>query len=94
MKKTMKIALFALLVLLACTLMLTGCNTDEYDDPTPSQTDSRSTEDNESKHTNAEDSKAESSGKQPHVHNFGEWKTTKIATCTKEGAKERYCSCG
>lgn len=30
----------------------------------------------------------------PHTHNFGEWETTKAETCTTEGIKERYCSCG
>ena len=29
-----------------------------------------------------------------HTHIFGEWETTKAATCTTEGSKERYCSCG
>ena len=29
-----------------------------------------------------------------HTHNFGEWEITKSATCTAEGSKERYCSCG
>lgn len=29
-----------------------------------------------------------------HIHLFGEWETTKVATCTTEGRKERYCSCG
>ena len=29
-----------------------------------------------------------------HVHSFGEWETTKNATCTLDGNKERYCSCG
>ncbi len=29
-----------------------------------------------------------------HTHSFGEWETTKAATCTAEGSKERYCSCG
>ena len=29
-----------------------------------------------------------------HTHNFGEWETVKVATCTVEGSKERYCSCG
>ena len=27
-------------------------------------------------------------------HAYGEWETTKAATCTAEGIKERYCSCG
>ena len=30
----------------------------------------------------------------PHEHAFGEWTTTKEATCTEEGAKERVCDCG
>ena len=29
-----------------------------------------------------------------HEHNFGEWETIKAATCTAEGSKARYCSCG
>ena len=29
-----------------------------------------------------------------HTHNYGEWEITKSATCTAEGSKERYCSCG
>ena len=28
-----------------------------------------------------------------HVHEFGEWITVKQATCTAEGARERYCIC-
>ena len=29
-----------------------------------------------------------------HTHSYGEWETVKAATCTSEGSKERYCSCG
>ena len=29
-----------------------------------------------------------------HTHTFGEWETTSPPTCTLEGSKERYCSCG
>ena len=31
---------------------------------------------------------------QVHVHSYGEWTITKIATCTMDGIKERDCSCG
>ena len=31
---------------------------------------------------------------QPHEHTFGEWTTTKEATCTEDGSKERVCACG
>ena len=29
-----------------------------------------------------------------HTHNFGEWETSKNATCSSEGEMIRYCSCG
>lgn len=29
-----------------------------------------------------------------HTHSYGEWVIIKSATCTAEGSKERYCSCG
>ena len=29
-----------------------------------------------------------------HIHEFGEWSTTQNATCTIDGEKVRYCSCG
>ncbi len=29
-----------------------------------------------------------------HTHDFGEWSTTERATCTEDGEKVRYCSCG
>ena len=29
-----------------------------------------------------------------HAHAFGEWKTTKEATCTEDGSRARTCSCG
>ena len=30
----------------------------------------------------------------PHTHSYSEWEITKPASCTQEGSKERYCSCG
>ena len=37
----------------------------------------------------------QSSGSQSvHTHEFGEWSTTENATCTNNGVKVRYCSCG
>lgn len=29
-----------------------------------------------------------------HTHSYGDWETAKSATCTAEGTKARYCSCG
>lgn len=34
------------------------------------------------------------SKQEEHIHEYGEWETTKAATCTENGAKERFCSCG
>ena len=30
----------------------------------------------------------------PHTHSFDEWEVTAKPTCTKDGTKVRYCSCG
>ena len=43
--------------------------------------------------TNAE-STATTESPTEHIHEFGEWKTTKEASCTEDGLKERSCSCG
>lgn len=29
-----------------------------------------------------------------HEHEWGEWTTTKAATCTSEGSQNRTCECG
>ena len=33
-------------------------------------------------------------GDTPHTHAYGEWETTKEATRTEDGIKERVCACG
>ena len=30
----------------------------------------------------------------PHTHEYGEWDITQKVTCTEDGLKVRYCSCG
>ena len=30
----------------------------------------------------------------PHVHSFGEWNVSKVATCLAEGIEKRVCECG
>ena len=30
----------------------------------------------------------------PHIHDFGEWQSTKDATCVAQGEEMRVCSCG
>ena len=30
----------------------------------------------------------------PHIHVFGEWHETKVATCSEDGIQERACECG
>ena len=29
-----------------------------------------------------------------HIHEYGEWTTVKISTCSVKGEEERICSCG
>ena len=29
-----------------------------------------------------------------HSHSYGDWRTTKIPTCTEDGMRTRYCECG
>lgn len=36
----------------------------------------------------------ETGNSSPHVHEFGDWITTKEATCTQTGIRERTCLCG
>lgn len=36
----------------------------------------------------------ESESATPHIHEFGEWVTTKEATCTQNGNRKRTCPCG
>ena len=39
--------------------------------------------------------KAPSTPENPtHTHAYGEWEIQKAATCTAQGSKDRYCSCG
>lgn len=33
-------------------------------------------------------------GCKPHVHEFSDWKTSKVATCITEGEEQRICECG
>ena len=33
-------------------------------------------------------------GEGEHIHDYGEWKTAKQATCTENGTNERFCGCG
>ena len=79
MKKTLKISLFALLILLACALMLTFTACDEASEPDEDE--------DENEETNAPQTEA-------HTHAFGEWEITKSPSFTEEGIKTRYCSCG
>ena len=81
MRKTMKKVLLVCLALLACALMFTACDSDN-ENQTPSDTTDSTTDGTTEPETEA------------HVHSFGEWETTKSASCTQEGSKVRYCSCG
>ena len=71
--------LWAIALLLALVCALASCNNADIPN-TPDDPNTPSTPD-------TPDNPA-------HTHNQSEWETTKAATCTEEGNKERYCSCG
>lgn len=43
---------------------------------------------------NSDDGTPNASKDPTHTHSYGEWKIEKAATCTTEGTKGRYCTCG
>ena len=101
MKKN-RIVIFSLLLLIACLFTACGSNEDSKsaeilseqsmvsDEIVSSKEESEvSLESNESKAEASEESSEEA-----HTHSFGEWVTSKNATCVEEGTKERLCSCG
>ena len=73
MKKTLKSFLVICLVLLACAVMLTGC--DEENEPQVPDDTINDTTNNDDKTDKPEQ----------HIHAFGEWTVTKEATCTEKG---------
>ena len=78
MKKTLWLALILLFV---CVFAFSACgsgDTPQTPDDTPLGTTDNTTE----------------SETDAHIHAFGEWITTKVATCTVKGEQERSCSCG
>jgi len=91
MKKAMKLTLLVCITLLACALMFTACDSDSTAQTPNNVTDGTTTEDSTT--DDAKDSTT-APGTDAHVHAFGEWETTKSASCTQDGYKERYCSCG
>lgn len=91
MKKTMKLALLVCLALLACALMFTACDSGNETQMPSNTTDGSTTEDSTT--DGATDGTTEPET-ETHVHSFGEWSTTKEATCTEKGEQERVCSCG
>ena len=72
------LCVFMLILMLVCTLA--SCDGGET---TPENDDAL---DN--------DNTSENEDNQEHTHSFDNWETVKAATCTAEGLKERYCSCG
>ncbi|MBE6674232.1 MAG: hypothetical protein E7596_03895 [Ruminococcaceae bacterium] len=77
------LCIIVIVLAVACVLVSCGDNSKSNDN---NNTTSIST-DNTTNDT-------ENSGSGSHTHDYEEWETVKAATCTAEGTKERYCSCG
>ena len=95
MKKTARIILFMCLVILSCAIIFTACG-DGSESSTSSNTSDNTTNEDTPDNTTKDDA-TDSTTKpdtESHVHSFGEWVTTKEATCTEEGEQQRVCACG
>ena len=79
----MKKLLVILAVLLTCLLAFAACDNGTNENKGASENKGET-------NFNQQAGKPDAS----HTHAFGEWETTKNATCTTEGEKVRYCTCG
>ena len=84
--------LSAIILVLSLVLVLSSCN-DDGNISSEVKTTQKEEITTEEKSTKKEENTTvtEDAG---HTHSFDEWKIVKAATCTTEGVKERYCSCG
>ena len=92
MKKTLWLVL---VLVFACILLLSAC--DQATDHPPNPDAEQSTNqppDNNSGTSDADNTQSSSTDSTKCQHAFGEWVTTKDATCTLVGEQERICFCG
>ena len=85
------LCIIVIVLAVACVLVSCGGNSENNDN---NNSTSSSTDNTTSSSTDNTTNDTENSGSGSHTHNYEEWETVKAATCTLDGAKERYCSCG
>ena len=86
----MKKSIFLILVVfLMLTLLFVAC--DDSKDPQPP---SGSTGETTSSTVETPGETTSTPETAPHEHAFGEWTTTKEASCTEQGEQQRTCDCG
>ena len=59
---------------------------------TPRETDTVENEETDS--VTEEETESETEEEEIHFHSYGEWETTRKATCSREGEEIRVCACG
>ena len=85
------LCVIVLMLAFVCAFVSCGGNSENNDN---NNSTSSSTDNTTSSSTDNTTNDTENSGSGSHTHNYEEWETVKAATCTVDGAKERYCSCG
>ena len=103
MKTAMKFALFALTLLLACTLLFTACDEEKKSKDESTHVHSfgewetvkhaTCTEEG-SKKRDCACGEIQTAAIAAMGHSYGEWTVTKDATCSEAGSKKRTCACG
>ena len=91
MKKTMRILVFACLMLLICALTLSACDGGE-DPQVPNGPDDGTAEGGNGGEGTGEGEGGEDGSDGAHQHTFGDWVVIRDATCTESGLKFRKCT--
>ena len=92
MKKSLKLILIAIFIMLMCACLLTGCGSDNNSTTLPLVCQHRDADDN---------SLCDKCGEEYadgidvlHSHDWSEWRVTTPATCQANGEETRTCACG
>ena len=88
-----KLLWLVLVLILTCILTLSACDngTDQPQNPDTEQSTNQ-TSDNNDETNNTDNTQTPSTDNTECQHTFGDWKTTKQATCNEEGELVRTCS--
>lgn len=94
MRRFKRLSLLAVVVLLACVLLLVACD-GHTAPPLPSETESEGgTEESTVAEAPTDETNVPENEEETHVHLFGAWSNVKQPTCTEAGERMRTCACG